>query len=190
LNSSVDAQLTQLLSDVESGKADSINELMPVVYDDLHVLAERILRREKKGHTLQPTALIHEAYLRLVDQSRVGWKGKTHFFALCATSMRRILVDHARKRKASKRGGEARRVDFDIGLLGDDTEDEDILAVDDAIIKLANFDPKLARIVELRFFSGLTVADVAEVLQESKRSVEREWSMARAWLRRELSGAS
>ena len=161
--------------------------LMPLVYDDLRALAASHLRREAPGHTLQPTALVNEAFLKLVDQTRVDWKGKTHFFAVGAEIMRRILVDHARGKNRQKRGGDRQRIALHDDLKLTPQSDEDLLAVDDAIEKLADRDPRQAKIVELRFFGGLTVAEVAEVLGVSKRTVEAEWTMIRAWLRRELT---
>jgi RNA polymerase sigma factor (TIGR02999 family) len=182
--SSSDATIA--LNELSNGKAARAEQLMPLVYDQLRALASNLLRQEKSGNTLQATALVNEAYLKLVDQTRVAWKGKSHFFAIGATAMRRILVDHARSKHRSKRGGGWKRVELR------DTPElqlhnyEDILAVDEALQKLESIDPVQAKIVELRFFGGLTVAEVAEVLQMSKRKVEYEWEMIRAWLRREL----
>lgn len=181
-------QATQLLKRVERGEPASAESLMPLVYDELHDLAERYFENESPGHTLQPTALVHEAYIRLVDQSRLSWKGKTHFFAVGARAMRRILVDHARRRRAQKRGRRALRLSLQEDLIADDhRRNEDVLAVDDALARLVEIDPRQAEIVELRFFGGMTVEEVAEVLGVSKRTVEREWTVIRAWLRRELS---
>ena len=177
----------QLLERAERGDRTSAEQLIPLVYDRLHDLAEGYLRNERSGHTLQPTALVHEAYLLLADQSRISWKGKTHFFAAGAGAMRRILVDHARRRRAQKRGGGANRFTLPEGVVADGRPDQDILAVDEALNRLAEIDPRQAQIVELRFFGGLTVDEVAEVLGVSKRTVEREWTVIRAWLRRELS---
>lgn len=162
-------------------------QLMPLVYDDLHALAEKYLRSEPAGHTLQPTALVHEAYLKLVDQSRVNWQGRTHFFAVGAQAMRRILVDHARRRKAVKRGGDRQRITVDEQLLAAGRRDEDLLELDEALQKLAELDPQQAKMVELRFFGGLSVAEAAVALDMSKRTAEREWTMVRSWLRRELA---
>ena len=162
------------------------NRLMPLVYDQLRELAQRYLARERADHTLQPTALVHEAYLKLVNQSRVDWNGRTHFFAIGAQMMRRILVDHARTAQRQKRGGGRQRVTLEEGLVAD-RQDEDILALNDALERLETLDTRQAKIVELRFFGGLTVAEVARELGLSKRTIENEWTMVRAWLRRELS---
>ena len=177
---------TTALNELSKGKAARAEQLMPLVYDQLRALAGNLLRQETSGNTLQATALVNEAYLKLVDQTRVEWKGKSHFFAIGATAMRRILVDHARSKHRDKRGGGWKRVELR------DTPElqlhnyEDILAVDEALQRLELLDPVQAKMVELRFFGGLTVAEVAEVLQMSKRKVEYEWEMIRAWLRREL----
>jgi RNA polymerase sigma factor (TIGR02999 family) len=159
---------------------------MPLVYDQLRALAGSMLQAERPGATLQATALVNEAYLKLVDQTRVDWKGKSHFFAVGATVMRRILVDHARSKLRQKRGGGWNRVELDAAGLKIE-RDEDVLAVDEALTKLQTLDPIQAKIVEMRFFAGMSVAEVAEVLNVSKRKVEYEWEMIRAWLRRELS---
>ncbi len=186
-----DVDLSDALSRVAAGGDEANAErLMSAVYDQLHRLAASMLRNESPGHTLQPTALVNEAYLKLVDQDRVNWQGKTHFFAIGAKMMRRILVDHARSKKRQKRGGGMHRI-----ALGDDIQisqgnDEDVLAIEEALQKLAQQDARQAQIVELRFFGGLTVEEVAEVLQVSKRTVEAEWTLLRAWMRRELSGES
>ncbi len=186
MNASPSSDVTSVLADVSQGKASKADELIALVYDQLRALASSMLKREGGGGTLQATALVNEAYLKLIDQSRVDWKCKSHFFAIGATIMRRLLVDHARSKHAQKRGGDRQRV-----VLQDIPElllhnDEDVLAVDEALDKLSTIDPIQARIVELRFYGGMTVAEVAEVLQMSKRKVEYEWEMIRAWLRREL----
>ncbi len=182
------SQVTRILKDLRNGDCSAPQRLWQAVYDEFRKLAAGYLGRERKSHTLQPTALVNEAYLKLVNQGSVDWKGRTHFFAAGAQAMRRILVDYARQHQAAKRGGGRQRITFDEGLLVDSPHEEDLLALEDAMTKLARLDPKQAKMVELRFFAGLTVAEVAEVLQMSKRSVEREWTMVRAWLRRELSG--
>lgn len=182
------SQITEILS--SAGEKGSVaNELLPIVYDDLHALAEKYLRAESAGHTLQPTALVHEAYMKLVDQTRVDWQGRTHFFAVGAQAMRRILVDHARRRGAAKRGGDRQRITVDEQLLAAGRRDEDLLALDEALEKLADLDPQQAKMVELRFFGGLNVAETATALGLSKRTTEREWNMVRSWLRRELTVA-
>ena len=165
-------------------------ELFPHVYDELRRLARGYMSRETPGHTLQPTALVHEAYLKLVDQTRVDWRGKTHFFAVGARIMRRLLVDHARERGAQKRGGGWRPVTLSdvLGPVGADALDpEQLLDLDSALERLAEIDEREAKVVTLRFFGGLTVEQVADVLGVSKRTVENDWRHAQAWLRRRLS---
>lgn len=169
---------------------ETAEQLMLVVYDQLRGLAGSMLRQEVPGHTLQPTALVNEAYMKLVDQTRVDWQGRTHFFAVGAKMMRRILVDHARKKKRVKRGGGIHRVSLSDDVQVSKNNDEDVLAIEEALEKLAEQDPRQAQIVELRFFGGLTVAEVAQVLNVSKRTIESEWTILKAWLRRELSGES
>ena len=178
---------TRMVNALAAGDQHVAEELMPLVYDEFRELAADYLRQETRAHTLQPTALVHEAYLRLIDQTRVNWQGRTHFFAVGAQAMRRVLVDHARARNRAKRGGGWQRITLDDQLQLSPGRDADLLAVDEAIDKLAQLDPRQARIVELRFFAGLTVEEVAEVLGVSKRTVENEWTIIRAWLRRELA---
>jgi RNA polymerase sigma-70 factor (ECF subfamily) len=182
------SQITEILNSV-GDKGSPADQLLPIVYDDLHALAEKYLRAEPAGHTLQPTALVHEAYMKLVDQTRVDWQGRTHFFAVGAQAMRRILVDHARRRRAVKRGGDRQRITVDEQLLAEGRRDEDLLALDEALKKLADLDTQQAKMVELRFFGGLNVAETATALGMSKRTAEREWTMVRSWLRRELTEA-
>jgi RNA polymerase sigma factor (TIGR02999 family) len=158
-----------------------------MLYDELHGQAHRLLSREAKGHTLQTTALLHEAYLRLVAQTRVDWQGRTHFLAIGAQALRRVLVDHARARLRDKRGGGRMRVELNEESLISPERDHDVLAVDAALTRLAAIDERQARVVELRFFAGLTVEEVATALGLSKRTIEGEWTVARAWLRRELA---
>jgi RNA polymerase sigma factor (TIGR02999 family) len=155
----------------------------------MRALAGRYLRQERKSHTLQPTALVHEAYLKLAGHTRADWQGRAHFLAAAAHAMREILVDHARRHKAAKRGGNRHRIAFDVELLAESSPDIDLLALEDALTKLTKLDPRQAKMIELRFFGGLSVAEVAKVMGISKRSVEREWTMVRAWLRRELDGS-
>jgi RNA polymerase sigma factor (TIGR02999 family) len=173
----------------EGKNPSSAEELMPVVYDELRRRAAFYMSRERPGHTLQPTALVHEAYMKLVDQSRVNWRGRTHFFAVGAGAMRRILIDHARGRGREKRGGDWQRVTLSEPLhhaeRGLDMDELSIL--NEALDKLARLDDREAKIVELRFFAGLKMNEVAEVLGVSKRTVEDDWVHARAWLKRELS---
>lgn len=169
--------------------AFTAEELLPQVYGELRALARRLLSGERAGHTLQPTALVHEAYLRLADQARLDWRGRTHFFAVGARAMRRILVDHARSRSRAKRGGGWARVTFaeSNGRSADAAMDlHQLLALDEALTRLADLDRREAVVVELRFFAGLTVAEISELLGVSHRSIEGDWTHARAWLRREL----
>ncbi len=180
--------ITQTLIDVSSNPPEkAIEQLMPLVYDDLRKLAARYLSAERKNHTLQPTALVHEAFMKLVDQSRVDWKGKTHFLAVSAAAMRRILIDHARTHKRGKRGGGWHRVRLDPALAVTDTGEVDGELLHAAIEALARLDSQQARIVELRFFGGLSVEEVAHVLGLSKRKVEGDWTHAKAWLRATLA---
>jgi RNA polymerase sigma factor (TIGR02999 family) len=183
-------RVTEIVSGLgeEGGEKRVAEELLPLVYDELRRLAGRYLRREKPGHTLQATALVHEAYLELVDASRVSWQGRTHFFAVGARVMRRLLIDHARGRGRQRRGGGARRVSLHEALVpaGEDLDREQLLDLDAALEKLAGLDERQARVVELRAFGGLTNAEIAALLGVSERTVERDWRFARAWLRREL----
>jgi len=181
------SQITGILKEVKQGDRSAWERLLPMVYGELRQLAANFLRRERNDHTLQPTALVHEAFLKLVDQTHVDWQSRAHFFAISAQAMRRILVDHARQHQAAKRGGGQKRIVLDENLIGETRQVDNLLSLEDALVKLALLDSRQAKIVELRFFGGLSVAEVAEVLQISKRSVEREWTMVRSWLRRELS---
>lgn len=183
--------VTQLLAELSAGNQQALDQLLPLIYDELRQMAARYLGRERRGHTLQATALVHEAYFRLVDQRAVQWRDRSHFFAIAAQAMRRILVDHARARQASKRGAGFARVTIDDGaVLGDDSAlpPEELLAIDEALTELAALDPQQGRIVELRFFGGFTVEETAEVLGISPATVKREWATARAWLHRRLVG--
>jgi len=183
----VQEQVTQQLQGIRDGDEGSIRALMASVYDDLRVLAARHLSRESPDHILQPTALVHEVFMKLVDQSKVDWQGRTHFLAVSSEAMRRILVDHARHRLRLKRGGGQLRIPLDESLQLSPHSDADVLAVDEAISRLGELDPRQAKIIEMRFFGGMTVAEVASALGVSKRTVEAEWTMIRAWMRRELS---
>jgi RNA polymerase sigma factor (TIGR02999 family) len=183
-----DPDIAALLEEIANGEDGAAETLMPLVYDRLRFLAKKLLGHESPAHTLQPTALVNEAYLRMVGQRQVEWQGKTHFFAIGAKMMRRILVDHARRKLSHKRGGGAHRIELADDLCVSNRNNEDILAIEDALEKLANLDPRQAQVVELRFYGGLTVEEVAEGLGVSKRTVESDWTMLRAWLRRELSG--
>jgi len=179
--------VTQLLIGWSNGDKEALDALLPVVYEELRKQAARYLRRERVGHTLQTTALIHEAYLKLVDQKNVHWQNRAHFFGIAAQLMRRILVDHARTKKRAKRGGSDIRVSFNDANLMTPSQNLDIVALDEALTRLNEIDEQQSRIVELRFFSGLTVAETAEVLAISPATVKRDWSMAKAWLHREIS---
>jgi RNA polymerase sigma factor (TIGR02999 family) len=174
-----------------SGSRDDAERLFPAVYDELKRQAQSFMRRERPGHTLQTTALINEAYLKLREQRDFQWESREHFFAICATLMRRILVDHARGRRRDKRGGGAERVTLEgiaMAAAGKDGE-VDVLALDEALERLAKFDPQQARIVELKFFSGFGVDEIAEILKISDSTVKRDWRAAKAWLRHELEEA-
>ncbi|MEO7966627.1 MAG: sigma-70 family RNA polymerase sigma factor [Gemmatimonadaceae bacterium] len=185
--------VTGLLQAWGAGDASALDALFPIVYGELRQRASHVLGRESVGHTLQPTALVHEAYLRLVDQRVVRWEGRTQFFALAARVMRRVLVDHARARLAGKRGAGANHVTLiETALSSDASNGEsidsiDLLALDDALVRLAAFDARKARLVELRYFAGLSIPQAAESLGISQATVIREWSVARRWLHRELS---
>lgn len=181
------SQGARILDELPPDDQAAARQLFPILYGAFHDLAGRYLAAEKPGHTFSPTALVHEAYLKLMDQSRVQWRGKTHFFAVGAQTMRRILVDHARQRQRMKRGGGRVRIELNEQVALSPQRDEDLLAVDEALDKLARLDPRQAMIVELRFYGGMNVAEVAGVLGVSKRTVESEWTAVRAWLRRELS---
>jgi RNA polymerase sigma factor (TIGR02999 family) len=179
--------VTQLLIGWSKGDKEALDALLPLVYDELRRQAARYLRHERVGHTLQTTALIHEAYLKLVDQKNVHWQNRAHFFGIAARLMRRILVDHARTKKRAKRGGSDIRVSFNEANAMAPSKDLDIVALDEALERLAEIDEQQSRIVELKFFSGLTVEETAEVLGISPATVKRDWSMAKAWLHREIS---
>ena len=181
------AAVSGTLDRVAAGDQKAVSKVMPVVYDELRRVAGRYLRRERPGQTLQPTALVHEAYLRLLKDKKQSWQNRTHFLAIAALSMRQILVERARARGASKRGGAQIRVTLDETLAVQREASIDLVALDEALTRLALIDPQQARIVELRFFGGLTVEEAAEALGISPATVKRSWSVARAWLRRELS---
>jgi RNA polymerase sigma factor (TIGR02999 family) len=181
------ADVTGLLLRWSEGDSAALDALMPLVYDECHRIASLQLRRERTGHTLQPTALVHELYLRLVDQTRTNWKNRAQFFGIAAQLMRRILVDYARSRGAAKRDGSGVMASFDLAADSpDESRIEDVISIDDALKRLARKDPMQERIVELRFFAGLTVEEIAHVLGRSPRTVKREWQLAKAWLFREL----
>jgi RNA polymerase sigma factor (TIGR02999 family) len=180
--------ITQLLAAWRGGNQLARDQLIETLYDELRRLAHHHLRRERPGHTLQTTALLHDAYLQLVDQRQVEWQNRAHFFGIAAHLMRRILVEHARKATALKRGGDAVRVPLDDDISNAPDHDITVVALDDALTALGALDPQQSRVVELRFFGGLTVEDTAEVLGVSPRTIKREWRLAKAWLQRELQG--
>lgn len=179
--------ITQILDELDAGDRSAAGKLFPFVYDELRSQAGRMIRRESPECLLQPTELVHEAFLKLIDQNRVTWQSRTHFLAVAAQAMRRVLVDHARHRNRLKRGGGRTRIHCDDDLTVSTHNDADVLDVDAALVRLADLDPRNARIVEMRFFAGMTVDEVATALELSKSTVEKEWMACRAWLRRELS---
>jgi RNA polymerase sigma factor (TIGR02999 family) len=180
------AEITRLLGALASGDPEAMDRLLPFVYEELKVLAARYLRHERSDHTLTPTGLVHEAYLKLVDQRSVDWEGRSHFFGIAAQAMRRILVDHARRRIAKKRGRQ-HQVTLDTAAdLPGPAPEEEVAAVDEALTRLAAIDPRQGRLVELRYFAGLSIEEAAEVLGVSPATVKRDWALARAWLQREL----
>jgi RNA polymerase sigma factor (TIGR02999 family) len=181
-------EVTQLLVAWGNGNQAALEKLMPLVYEELRRLAHHYMRREHPGHTLQTTALVNEAYFRLVDQKHVHWQNRAHFFAISAQLMRRILVDHARGHQYAKRGGGAHKVSLDEGAVVAQEQAADLIALDDALRSLAAIDERKSRIVELRFFGGLSVEETAEALKLSPRTVMREWSMAKAWLYKTVTG--
>ncbi len=182
-------RVTELLADWSHGDREALDQLMPLVYDELRRVASRYLRRERPGHTLQTTALVHDAYLRLVDQKDVHWENRAHFFSIAAEAMRRILVEHARSHRAAKRGGGECKLSLDEAVDWPQAQAVDLVALDDALTALRAIDSQKSRIVELRFFGGLTMEEIAQVLGVSLATVERGWHIAKLWLRREITGA-
>jgi RNA polymerase sigma factor (TIGR02999 family) len=180
-------QVTQLLVDWSHGDKAALDKLMPLVDEELRRLAHRYMSRERAGHTLQTTALVNEAFVRLINRSKVAWQNRAHFFGLAAQLMRTILVDHARSHACTKRGGGAYKLELDEALVGSQQKAAEVLALDDALKELTVIDPTQSRIVELRFFGGLTIEETAEVLNLSPATIKREWSTAKAWLYRELA---
>jgi len=180
-------EVTQILHKWSDGDADAPARLMPLVYDELRRQARNYLARERGAHTLQPTALVHEAYLRLVDQTRVNWQNRAHFFGMAANMMRRVLIDYARAHATEKRGGAAIRLSVDDVQIPLEQRAAELIALDEALEELAKFDERKAKIVEMRFFGGLTDEEIAEVLGITTRTVWRDWKTARLWLFRELS---
>ncbi len=174
--------------EVSNGNETAVNALLPVIYDELKRLASNYLRRERINHTLQPTALVHEAYLKLIDQTRANWQNRAHFFGVAAQLMRRILVDHARVHKADKRGGEFQKFSLDENIDKAVEISDELISLDDALKELAKFDAQKAKIVELRFFGGLTFEETAEVLGVSVITVKRHWRLTKAWLYGQMKG--
>ena len=181
--------VTALLESWSNGDPDALQRLMPLVYDELHRLARNYLRRERPDHTLQSTALVHEAYMRMVNQKTVQWQNRAHFFGVAAQSIRHILVDHARRYQTAKRGSGAHKLALDEAAGVTERADIDLIALDDALNGLSAVDPQQGRIVELRFFGGLSIEETAAVLKISPATVKRDWIMAKAWLYQNLSGA-
>ncbi len=180
-------EISLILKDWSGGKNESADVLLPLVYDELRKIAAQYLRKERKEHTLQPTELAHEAYLKLIDISNVDWQDRAHFFAVSAQVIRNILVDHARAKATNKRGGDFQRIVLDENVSFSDEQDLDLLALDEALKQLATFDEQQSKIVELRFFGGLTIEETAEVLNLSPATIKREWTLAKAWLHKTLS---
>jgi RNA polymerase sigma-70 factor, ECF subfamily len=178
--------VTLLLSALTRGDEGAASKLVPVVYDELRRLAGAYMRRERVDHTLQATALVHEAYLRLVEQRSVNWQSRAHFFGVAAQLMRRILIDHARGHLRQKRGGDEKKVSLDEAFVFSEQQADELLAVDDSLNQLAKIDPRQAKIVEMRFFGGLSVEEAAEALGVSPKTVKRDWSVAKAWLYADL----
>ncbi|HAF14464.1 MAG TPA: RNA polymerase subunit sigma-70 [Blastocatellia bacterium] len=179
--------VNQLLVDWGNGNQQALEELLPLIYNELRHLAHNFLYRERPGHTLQTTALVHEAYLKLIDQRDARWQNRSHFFAIAAQAMRRILIDSARKHAAAKRGGPQEKLALDEAATVSLEPDRNLLALDEALKSLAVIDPQQERLVELRYFGGLTIEETAEVMDLSPATIKREWAMARAWLHQELT---
>ena len=180
-------QITELLAEWREGNQSALDELYPLVYDELHRLARRYMSRERKGHTLQTTALINEAYVRLVDQKNVNWANRSHFFAISAQIMRRILIDHARRHAYAKRGGGAQQVSLEEVAAVTADQGRELMRLDEALKSLAERDPRRSQVVELRYFGGLNNEEIAGVLNVSENTVTRDWNMARAWLYQQLA---
>ncbi len=184
------SDVTRILSQIESGDPSAAEHLLPLVYDELRKLAAARLAQERPGQTLQATALVHDAYVKLVDVERAQhWDSRGHFFAAAAEAMRRILVSNARRKKATKRGGERQRADVELDGLPAMADDGKLIALDEALSRLAEADPKKAELVKLRYFAGLTVQDAAQLLGISTATAQRQWAYARAWLQREMAGS-
>ena len=183
-------EITQLLANWSAGDADAAAHLMPAVYAELRRMARQYLLRERGDHTLQPTALVHEAYLRLANQKDAHWQNRAQFFAVAGQLMRRILVDHARAHLAEKRGGYAEKIELNEAALAPEERAANLVALDDALTELATIDPRKSRVVELRFFGGLTIEETAEAMSLNSATVRRDWTFAKAWLHRAIRGRS
>jgi len=187
----VDANITAMLRDWNSGRPEAVEELLPLIYDELHRRAAAYMRRERQNHTLQPTALVHEAYIKLLDQRGGKWNDREHFFAIASKVMRRILVDHAKSRHRQKRGGTSEDLPLDDALIaGVDLDRTDLMALDEALTRLAKLDEQQERLVELRYFAGLTLDEAARALGISRATAARDWQWAKAWLHREMTRES
>lgn len=182
-----EGDVTRVLGEIRRGTHDNLDPLLPIVYAELQRLAQRQLRRERRDHTLQTSDLVHEAYLRLDGLDHIQWKNRAQFFAVAAQAMRRVLVDHALRRQAVKRGGKRRRVPLEEGMIVSDAQSEDVLALHEALSDLGGINQRLTRIVECRYFAGLSIEATAQALELSPATVKRDWTMARAWLHRKLS---
>jgi len=182
--------VTEILQSWSSGDRDAEARLFPLVYEELKLLARSYLRKERGEHTLQPTALVNEAYLRLIDQTRVDWQNRSHFYGIAAQIMRRILIDHARAHASGKRGGAAQKISLDDATISVNQDATDLLALDEALTRLAAIDPRKERVVELIYFAGLDQKEVAVVLEVAEKTVQRDWQMAKMWLLRELSAGT
>src|SRR5215208_7824569 len=180
-------EVTVLLAKARSGDSSALADVFPLIYDELRRLAQQQLQREPDGHTLSPTALVHEAYMRLIDYSRMEWTGRSHFLAVAATAMRRILVDHARGHRSTKRGGELRRIPLESIDLGAEDRADVLVAMDEALDRLKEVDARQARVVECRFFGGMTEEETAEALGIGLRTAKRDWAKAKSWLHREIA---
>lgn len=182
------SEVTTLLAAFRRGEPDAASKLLPLVYDELHRLAVHYMRKERSGHTLQPTALVNEAYVRLVAQSEITWEGRAHFIAFAARIMRHFLIDQARRRRAARHGGLHQKVDFEKAIIVSEDQSDELLAVHTALERLEKLDPRQARVVELRYFGGLSVEETAEALSVSEKTVKTDWAFARVWLHREIGG--
>jgi RNA polymerase sigma factor (TIGR02999 family) len=189
MDTSAQSDITKLLIDLSDGDRSALDKLIPLIYSELRLMAARYLRREPAPHTLQTTALVHEAYLKLVDQKKVRWQNRSHFFAIAAQSMRRILIDHARNRLSAKRGGNEQKIALDGGAIDISAERAaSLVALDEALERLSRIDPQKSRIVELRFFGGLSIEETAQALGIGTATVIRQWRVAKAWLYKEVTG--